>query len=88
MPAPTLAPGARVLVRDEEWIVRCAEKATPGDNAVHVTGLSELVRGRDAIAWTIGASYSIDMATIEGLPQATTGHLATSLAHVIRFESQ
>ena len=42
----------------------------------------------DAIAWTIGASYSIDMATIEGLPQATTGHLATSLAHVLRFEHQ
>ena len=52
MPAPTLAPGARVLVRDEEWIVRRAEKATPGGNAVHVTGLSELVRGRDAIFLT------------------------------------
>lgn len=52
MPSPTLAPGARVVVRDEEWLVRRTHKATPGGSAVHVTGLSELVRGKDAIFLT------------------------------------
>lgn len=42
----------------------------------------------DALTWTIGASHTIDMATIEGDAQSATGHLATSLAHVIRFEFQ
>ncbi len=49
MPSPALAPGARVVVRDEEWLVRRTHKANPGGSAVHVTGLSELVRGKDAI---------------------------------------
>ena len=48
----SLAPGARVVVRDEEWMVRRTEKATPGGRAVHVVGLSELVRGKDAIFLT------------------------------------
>ena len=48
----TFAPGARVVVRDEEWMVRRTEKATPGGHAVHVVGTSELVRGKDAIFLT------------------------------------
>lgn len=43
------APGARVLIRDEEWIVRSVESTSSGGCALHVTGLSELVRGRNAI---------------------------------------
>lgn len=49
---PTLAPGARIVVRDEEWLVRRAQKASPGGHAIHVTGLSELVRGKEAIFLT------------------------------------
>lgn len=48
MPSPTLAPCARV-VRDEEWIVRRSNMATPGGMAIQVMGCSELVRGQDAI---------------------------------------
>lgn len=48
----TFAPGARVVVRDEEWIVRGTESTTSGGVAVKVTGLSELVRGKEAIFLT------------------------------------
>jgi hypothetical protein len=48
----SFAPGARIVVRDEEWMVRRTEKATPGGHAVHVIGTSELVRGTDAIFLT------------------------------------
>lgn len=47
-----LAPGARVEVRGEEWIVRSVETASHGGQAVHVLGTSELVRGKDAIFLT------------------------------------
>lgn len=50
MPPP--APGARVAIRDEEWIVRKATKANPGGHAVQVVGTSELVRGKEAIFLT------------------------------------
>ena len=46
------APGARVEIRGEEWIVRKAEPTSTGDTAVHVTGLSELVRNKNAIFLT------------------------------------
>ena len=48
----TFAPGARVVVRDEEWIVRSARSTSTGGTAVHCTGLSELVRNKDAIFLT------------------------------------
>ena len=47
-----LAPGARVQVRDEEWIVRSVRPEAKGVDAVHVTGVSELVRGRQSIFLT------------------------------------
>lgn len=47
-----LAPGARVVVRDEEWIIRSVKSATPGGRAVHVIGTSELVRGKESIFLT------------------------------------
>ncbi len=46
------APGARVEIRDEEWIVRSVKPATFGGQAVHVVGMSELVRNKDAIFLT------------------------------------
>jgi DNA/RNA endonuclease YhcR with UshA esterase domain len=44
----TYPPGQRLVVRDEEWLVRRTQPAHAG-NAVHVVGLSELVRGQEAI---------------------------------------
>ena len=46
------APGARVEIRDEEWLVRSVRPATFGGQAVHVVGMSELVRNKDAIFLT------------------------------------
>ena len=48
----TFAPGARVEIRDEEWMVRSVKGATFGGRALHVVGVSELVRGKDAIFLT------------------------------------
>lgn len=44
-----LAPGARVEIRDEEWMVRSFKEASFGGSSVHVTGVSELVRNKEAI---------------------------------------
>lgn len=46
---PRPAPGAKVIVRDEEWLVRSVKSSDEGSFAVHVTGTSELVRGKDSI---------------------------------------
>jgi hypothetical protein len=40
------APGTRAEIRGEEWMVRKSEQTSTGDTAVHVTGLSELVRNK------------------------------------------
>lgn len=45
------APGSRVSVRDEEWLVRKANPSANGQ-ALHVVGLSELVRDKKAIFLT------------------------------------
>lgn len=47
-----LAPGARVVIRDEEWLVLGTNPASCGGEAVRVQGLSELVRDRQAIYLT------------------------------------
>ena len=46
---PLPAPGAIVVVRDEEWLVRSVRASSQDRFAVHVIGTSELVRGKDAI---------------------------------------
>jgi ERCC4-related helicase len=42
-----LAPGARVVVRDEEWLVRSSVPVATGGYAVRVVGMSELVRNQE-----------------------------------------
>lgn len=44
-----LAPGARVLIRDTEWLVRRVDRTSTGKQAVSVVGLSELVKDKEAI---------------------------------------
>jgi len=49
--AATLAPGARVLIRDAEWVVRRKDRTSTGDLtdwSILVVGVSEIVRGRKA----------------------------------------
>lgn len=45
----SLAPGSRVRIRDEEWMVEKCLPLPTGGYAVHVRGLSELVLSRPAI---------------------------------------
>ena len=62
----TFAPGERVTIRTEEWIVRSTKPTSLGGLAVEVVGISELVRGKEAIFLT-----TLD--TIEPLrPEETT----------------
>lgn len=42
------APGARVLIRDEEWLVRRVDPSSDGGDLLVCDGVSELVRGRTA----------------------------------------
>ena len=42
------APGARVVIRDEEWLVRRVDPSSDGGHLLSCDGLSELVRGRSA----------------------------------------
>lgn len=44
----TLAPGARVVIRDEEWLLRRVDPSSDGGELLVCDGVSELVRGRAA----------------------------------------
>lgn len=43
-----LAPGARVVIRDEEWLVRRVDPSSDGGELLVCDGVSDLVRGRSA----------------------------------------
>ena len=43
------APGARVVVRDAEWVVRRVDMTSGGDYQLTCTGISEIVRDRQAV---------------------------------------
>lgn len=42
------APGARVVVRDAEWLVRRVDRTSTGGQALTVVGISELVKDKEA----------------------------------------
>ncbi len=42
------APGARVIIRDEEWLVRRVDPSSNGGHLLGCDGVSELARGRAA----------------------------------------
>ena len=44
----SLAPGARVLIRDEEWLIKRVDPSSDGGELLVCDGVSELVRGRSA----------------------------------------
>jgi superfamily II DNA or RNA helicase len=49
IPEHRYATGARVEIRDEEWMVRGVQRTVTGAHALRVVGVSDLVRGRDAV---------------------------------------
>ena len=46
------APGARVVIRDAEWVIRRVDRAPDGGYQLVCDGVSELVREREAIFLT------------------------------------
>lgn len=51
MKAPShtvIAPGARILVRDAEWLVRRIDTTSTGRQAIKAVGISEIVRDKEA----------------------------------------
>jgi superfamily II DNA or RNA helicase len=46
------APGARVVIRDEEWLVRSVDLSSDGGHLLTCDGVSELVRGQSALFLT------------------------------------
>ena len=46
------APGMRVIIRDEEWIIKKIETNSLGNKALHCIGISPLVKDREAIFLT------------------------------------
>lgn len=48
----SFAPGARILVRDEEWLVRTAKPAPPDGTMIKAVGVSEFVQDVEATFFT------------------------------------
>lgn len=48
----SFAPGARVVVRDEEWLVRRVDPSSDGGYLLNCDGVSDLVRGRSSLFLT------------------------------------
>lgn len=48
----SLAPGARVEIRDAEWLVRSVDTTITGGYRLNVTGVSEIVRDKEAVFLT------------------------------------
>lgn len=44
-----IAPGARVVIRDAEWLVRKVDRTSTGGRAFAVIGITELVKDKEAI---------------------------------------
>ena len=44
-----LEPGARIIVRDAEWLVCRIDRTSTGSQALSVVGLSELVKEKEAV---------------------------------------
>lgn len=59
---PTLAPGARVVVRDAEWLVRSTKRASSGSQVFEAVGISDFIKGK--LAWFI-ADLETDLTVLD-----------------------
>jgi hypothetical protein len=48
MASSAIAPGARVLIRDAEWIVKRVDRTGTGGHSIQVIGVSQIVRHKEA----------------------------------------
>jgi superfamily II DNA or RNA helicase len=75
------APGARILVRDAEWLVRRVDSTSTGGQALRVIGISELVRDKEAIFLTeIDNKIEVlDPAKTKLVPDPSSGYRSSLL---------
>jgi superfamily II DNA or RNA helicase len=77
-----IAPGARVQIRDEEWLVRTNDPCDVGGRQLTCIGVSELVRNREAIFLTALERVEVlDPAETELVPD-TSSQFAASLLYL------
>jgi superfamily II DNA or RNA helicase len=76
-----IAPGARIEVRDAEWLVRRVDRTSTGGYAVHVIGISEIVQDKDAIFLTeIDTGIKVlNPAETKLVPDPSAGYQASRL---------
>ncbi len=77
----SFAPGARAVIRDEEWLIRRADPSTDGGSLLTCDGISELVRGQSALFLTEleDAIEVLDPATTVLVPDTSPTYNATLL---------
>ncbi len=75
------APGSRVVIRDEEWLVRRIDPATDGGWLLICDGISELVRSKSALFLTAleDEIHVLDPEKTELVPDATPAYNASIL---------
>jgi hypothetical protein len=75
------APGSRVVIRDEEWLVRRVDPSSDGGHLLNCDGVSELVRGRTALFLTEleGEITVLDPAKTELVPDTSSQFNSTLL---------
>lgn len=74
------APGMRVLVRDEEWIVEKVEQNPMGGAALHCIGVTPLVKDRSAIFLTaLDEARPVDPAAVQLTVDASPAYRRTLL---------
>ncbi len=80
-PMLPFAPGARAVIRDEEWLIRRADPSTDGGWLLTCDGISELVRSQSALFLTHleGDIEVLDPATTVLVPDTSPTYNATLL---------
>ncbi len=48
MQSSVIAPGARILCRDAEWLVKATDTAVDGGRIIEAIGVSEFIQGKTA----------------------------------------
>lgn len=76
-----IAPGARAVIRDEEWLIRRVDPSTDGGWLLTCDGISELVRGQSALFLTELEDQIevLDPAVTELVPDTSPTYNATVL---------
>lgn len=78
-----LAPGARVIIRDAEWLIRKMDRTSTGGQAITAVGLSECIKNKEAIFLT---EIDTDIQTLDPVDtkfvKDTSSHYSDSLLYM------